>query len=135
LQTTVRSEEEYWKNSYNYIVVAGYIDRPEGLLFQLAFLKDFGPDCRTVTLVNTSTVTIILCYCIILVIDWIISRLSIAFWEGDKVLFRLIGQNSNTVEYTYYINNSYSTGLTLVRAIYRYITFLETFTESANILQ
>jgi hypothetical protein len=29
LQTTVRSEEEYWKNSYSPAVVANYIDRPE----------------------------------------------------------------------------------------------------------
>jgi hypothetical protein len=60
----------YWKDSYNPVVVAGYIDRPEYRLFRLAFLKGFGPDCRTVTLVNTSTVTIILCYCIILVIGY-----------------------------------------------------------------
>jgi hypothetical protein len=60
----------YWKDSYNPVIVAGYIDRPEYWLFRLAFLKSFGPDCRTVTLVNTSTVTIILCYCIILVIGY-----------------------------------------------------------------
>jgi hypothetical protein len=57
-----------WKDSYNPVVVAGYIDRQEGLLFRPAFLKGFGPEYRTVTLVNTSTVTIILCYCVIFVI-------------------------------------------------------------------
>jgi hypothetical protein len=59
LQTTVRSEEEYWKDSYNLVVVAGHVDRPECWLFQLALLKGFSPDYRTITLVNTSTVTII----------------------------------------------------------------------------
>jgi hypothetical protein len=62
-----------WKDSYNPVVVADYMDRLEGLLFQSASLRGFGPDCRTVTLVNTSTVTIILCYCIILLIDIIVS--------------------------------------------------------------
>jgi hypothetical protein len=59
---------ECWKDSYNPVVVAGHVDRLEGLLFRPALLKGFSPDCRTVTLVNTSTVTIILCYCIILLI-------------------------------------------------------------------
>jgi hypothetical protein len=100
LQTTVRSEKEYWKDSYNPVVVAGHVDRPEYWLFRPALLKGFGPDCwkdsynpvivaghvdrpeywlfrpaplrgfgpvcRTVTLVNTSTVTIILRYRIFL---------------------------------------------------------------------
>jgi hypothetical protein len=51
--------QDCWKDSYNPVVVAGHVDRPEGLLFQPAPLRGFGPDCRTVTLVNTSTVTII----------------------------------------------------------------------------
>jgi hypothetical protein len=42
------------------------VDRPEYWLFQPAPLKGFGPVCRTVTLVNTSTVTIILRYRIFL---------------------------------------------------------------------
>jgi hypothetical protein len=48
-----------WKDSYNPVVVAGHVDRPECWLFRPALLRGFGPDCRTVTLVNTSTVTII----------------------------------------------------------------------------
>jgi hypothetical protein len=58
-----------WKDSYNPVIVAGHVDKSEGLLFWSAPLRGFGPDSRTVTLVNTSTVTIILCYCIILVIS------------------------------------------------------------------
>jgi hypothetical protein len=58
-----------WKDSYNPVVVAGHVDGPECWLFRLALLRGFGPDCRTVTLVNTSTVTIILRYRIILLIQ------------------------------------------------------------------
>jgi hypothetical protein len=54
------------------------MDRPEYWLFRPAPLKGFGPVYRTVTLVNTSTVTIILCYCIILLIFLIYCRPRIA---------------------------------------------------------
>jgi hypothetical protein len=64
------SSRNCWKNSYNPAVVASHVDRPEYWLFRPALLKGFSPDCRIVTLVNTSTVTIILCYCIILVIGY-----------------------------------------------------------------
>jgi hypothetical protein len=55
-------------------------------------------------------------------VDWIISGLSIAFWEGDKELFKLVGRNSNAVECAHHMSNSYGTGLTLVGAIYRFVT-------------
>jgi hypothetical protein len=44
------------------------MDRPESCYSGWPLLRGFGPVCRKVTLVNTSTVTIILCYRIILVI-------------------------------------------------------------------
>jgi hypothetical protein len=68
LQATVRSEEECWKDGFNPAVVANHVDRLGYMLFWLASLKGFCPYCRILTLINTSTVTIILRYCIILVI-------------------------------------------------------------------
>jgi hypothetical protein len=56
---SIKIGSKCWKDSYNPVVVAGYIDRPEYWLFRPAPLKGFGPVYRTVTLVNTSTVTII----------------------------------------------------------------------------
>jgi hypothetical protein len=55
-----------WKDGFNPAVVANHVDRPGYMLFRPASLRGFCPHCRISTLVNTSTVTIILCYCIIL---------------------------------------------------------------------
>jgi hypothetical protein len=51
-----------WKDSYSPAVVVNHVDRPGYMLFRPASLKGFCPDCRIITLVNTSTVTITLCY-------------------------------------------------------------------------
>jgi hypothetical protein len=76
LETQTMFADFCWKDSYNPVIVAGHVDRPEYWLFRPALLKSFGPVCRTVTLVNTSTVTIILRYRIFLLTASTLSSLS-----------------------------------------------------------
>jgi hypothetical protein len=59
LKACTNKGQRCWKDSFNPAVVANHVDRPGYILFRLASLRGFCPDCRTVTLVNTSTVTII----------------------------------------------------------------------------